>query len=95
MGAWLETLLRNVRLALRRLRKNPGFTTVAILTLSLGIGATTAIFTLVQQVMLRPLPVVQPDQLWRVGNAVRCCNWTGYSQDNWSFFPWEGVGLGF
>ena len=93
MGVWLETLLRDIHLALRMLRKDSGFTTVAILTLALGIGATTTIFTLVHQVMLRPLPVAQPDQLWRVGDAVRCCNSTGYAQNNWSFFPWEAYKL--
>ena len=93
MGAWFETLLRDVHLALRMLRKHPGFTTVAISTLALGIGATTAIFSLVEQVMLRPLPVVHPDQLWRVGDAVRCCNSTGYAQNGWSFFPWEAYKL--
>ena len=90
---WFETLLRDVQFALRVLRKNPGFTSVAILTLSLGIGATTAIFTLVEQVMLRQLPVAQPEQLWRVGDAVQCCNWSGYGQGNWSFFPWEAYRL--
>jgi predicted permease len=92
-GLWFETLLKDVRLAVRALRKNPGFTTVAIVTLALGIGATTAIFTLVEQVMLRQLPVARPEQLWRVGEAVRCCNWSGYGQDNWSFFPWEAYKL--
>jgi hypothetical protein len=57
---WLESLLQDVRYALRRLRKAPGFTLTAMLTLALGIGATTAIFTLVQQVMLQSLPVSRP-----------------------------------
>ena len=78
-----------MQLLLRTLRKNAGFTTVVTLTLALGIGATTAIFTLVHQVMLRQLPVAEPDQLWRVGQEVRCCNATGYAQNDWSFFPWE------
>ena len=56
-------------------RKAPGFATTAVITLALGIGASTAIFTLVHQVMLKSLPVTQPDELWRIGDKVRCCNW--------------------
>ncbi len=95
----LESLLQDVRYALRQLRKAPGFTLTAVLTLALGIGATTAIFTLVQQVMLQSLPVARPDQLWRIGDQHRCCNWFGYSQDgdgepsDWSLFPWEAYKL--
>jgi len=63
------------------LRKAPGFTLTAVLTLALGIGATTAIFTLVEQVMLQSLPVTRPDELWRIGDQTHCCQWAGYSQD--------------
>ena len=55
------------RHGLRQLRKSPGFTLTSVMTLALGIGATTAIFTLVEQVMLQSLPVTRPDQLWRIG----------------------------
>jgi predicted permease len=81
-----------MRDAVRQLRKAPGVTTTAILTLTLGIGATTAIFTLVHQVMLKSLPVTKPEELWRIGDKVRCCNWGGYIQGddgNFSLFSWE------
>ncbi len=68
--------------AFRQLKKAPGFTTTAVITLALGIGATTAIFTLVHQVMLKSLPVTKPNELWRVGDKIRCCNWGGYTQDS-------------
>ena len=61
--AWLDTLMRDVRYALRSFARNPGFTLVALLTLALGIGANTAIFRLVDTIMLRILPVQHPEEL--------------------------------
>jgi len=85
-------MLADLRDASRQLRKAPGFTATVVITLALGIGATTAIFTLVHQVMLKSLPVSKPEELWRIGDKIRCCNWGGYTQGNdgnFSLFSWE------
>src|SRR5438132_849417 len=62
-GGWLDTILRDLKYTFRMLARTPGFTAVAVLTLALGIGANTAIFTLLDQVLLRLLPVKDPEQL--------------------------------
>ena len=80
--------LEHIRYALRQFRKAPGFTITAVLTLSLGIGATTAIFTLVHAVLLKSLPVTKPEELIRIGNEENCCV-NGGLQDNWSLFSFE------
>ena len=68
---WLEQLWQDVRFGLRQLRRSPGFTAVAVLTLALGIGVNTAIFSLIDAVMLRMLPVEKPGELFKMefGNA--------------------------
>src|SRR6202050_681753 len=77
----LETLIQDTRHALRRLRMAPAFSIATILTLALGIGATTSIFTLVHAVMLKSLPVANPGELYRLGRETHCCAMGGYSQD--------------
>ena len=68
---WIEGLGNNFRYAARRLRRSPGFTAVAILTLALGIGANVAAFTVVRAVLLNPLPYPHPEQLVRVFDDLR------------------------
>src|SRR5579862_1347594 len=84
----MQAIFEDIRYALRQFRKAPGFTATAVLTLALGIGATTAIFTLVHAVLLKSLPVVNPDELWRVGDQENCCI-NGGMQDDWSLFSYE------
>ena len=78
---FVETLIRDSRLALRRLRMSPAFTVATMLTLALGIGATTSIFTLAHAVLLKSLPVARPDELYRLGKEAHCCYMAAYSQD--------------
>jgi putative ABC transport system permease protein len=63
---WLETFLRDLHYGVRQLGRNPGFTTIAVLTLALGIGANTAMFSVVNTILLHPLPYKNPDQLVRL-----------------------------
>jgi predicted permease len=81
----MSTLAQDLRYAFRRLRQSPGFAIVCVITLALGIGANTAIFTLVNAVMMKSLPVANPKDLYRVGNVDNCCV-LGGMQDSWSIY---------
>jgi predicted permease len=82
---YIESFLQDCRLGLRQLRRNPGFTAVALITLALGIGANTAIFKLVDAVMLKALPVANPGQLYRLGDNNNCCEMTSTTQNGGSY----------
>jgi predicted permease len=83
----METLRQDIAYALRQMRQSPVFTLTAMLTLALGIGATTAIFSLIHTVMLKSLPVVDPATLYRIGEGQDCCV-EGSPQDNWGMFSY-------
>ncbi len=83
----MSTLMQDLRQGFRRLHKSPGFTAVCVLTVALGIGANTAIFTLVHAVMLKSLPVANPKELYRAGNNNNCCVIAGL-QDKWSIYSY-------
>jgi predicted permease len=84
----MQTLRQDISYALRQMRLSPVFTLTAMLTLALGIGATTAIFSLIHSVMLKSLPVVDPSSLYRVGDGNDCCV-EGGPQTNWGMYSYQ------
>ncbi len=83
----MSTLMQDLRYAVRRLRQSPGFALVCVITLALGIGANTAIFTLVDAILLKSLPVANPKELYRLGNNGNCCVLGGL-QDEWGIYSY-------
>src|SRR5215475_22628 len=77
--------MNDVKLALRQFLKAPGFVATVVLTISLGIGANTAIFTLVHAILMKSLPVSDPKSLYRVGDRNDCCVNGGYINDDGDF----------
>jgi predicted permease len=83
----IETAVQDIRLGLRMLRKNLGFTTMAVLTLGLGVGANTAIFSMVNSFLLRPLPIKNPEQLTVLGMQLK----KGLFQTSFSYLEFEDI----
>jgi hypothetical protein len=84
----MGSILQDVRYGFRRLRRSPEFAATALLTLALGIGATTAIFTLTYQVILKSMPVEHPEQLYKLGKNSDCCV-DGGLQGHWRLFSYD------
>ena len=86
----MNSLLNDVRFAFRMIHNSPGFTIVAVLTLALGIGANSAVFTLVHSLLLRTLPVAEPKTLIRIGDRDDCCVNSGTNDSgDYSLFATE------
>jgi hypothetical protein len=73
----LEVMVQDIRYPVRQLRKSPGFTLTVVITLALVSALTRAIFTLVQGILLRSLPVNDPSRLYRIGDKNDCCYYDG------------------
>jgi hypothetical protein len=90
-GNFVDTLIQDVRFSLRMLRKSPGFTAVVILTIALGIGATTAIFSVVDATLLEPLPYPQSEQLVSIQDNFPGAQDVGLSEPDWQDLQRSGI----
>ncbi len=92
-GNFIDTLIQDVRFSLRMLRKSPGFALIAVMTIALGIGATTAMFSVVEATLLRPLPYAQPEQLVSIQADLPGlgANDVGISQPEWQDLQESGI----
>lgn len=88
-GGWIESTLRDLRYGLRTLGKSPGFTTVALLSLALGIGANSAIFSVVNAMLLRPLPFPESNRLVRLWETQPKNSWYHNVVNPWNFLDWR------
>ena len=86
---WVENLLRDCRFTLRTLAKNPGFTIVALTAMTLGTGASTAVFSVVETVLLRPLPYTDPDRLVWIHDGLTQGDRSGWSACMEDFLLWQ------
>jgi putative ABC transport system permease protein len=91
----MTNTLQDLRYAARALRKSPGFTAIAALTLALGVGATTAIFSVVNAVMLRPLPFTEPDRLMRIWESNVERGWPTFAASHPNFLDWRSQSRAF
>src|SRR5262245_53749886 len=91
----MNTLLQNLRFAFRQAIHKPLFTVVAVLTLALGIGATTAIFSVVNAVLLNPMPYHEPDQLVQFWETNPLKNWTEATIAPANLFDWQSQNQSF
>src|SRR5437660_2092483 len=91
----MDTLFQDLRFGLRQLRRSPGFTIAAVLALALGVGATTAVFTLLDRVVLRPLPYPDPDRLTMVWETIESKSLTHMRLSPVNFMDYRGLSQAF